>query len=177
MVHVLLKPGLENFKHYFTRVWGECNCVVVWAFFVGPKIKWTGGMKMNVSPLTEVVSEPQGLVRVPLVVAAWLRQAGIRIWLSTQAWWPAPPCSALPMGMAGGVFPDGNCINCILQNFTHGNCHLWILKTQMGGACPFTFKSGRFCRTWQMVVVGVGVSWAQGVSPVSDTWMFMSLFM
>ena len=25
-VHVLLKPGLENFKHYFTSVWDECNC-------------------------------------------------------------------------------------------------------------------------------------------------------
>ena len=32
-VHVLLKPGLENFEHYFTSVWEECNCVVVWAFF------------------------------------------------------------------------------------------------------------------------------------------------
>ena len=32
-VHVLLKPGLENFKHYFASVWDECNCVVVWAFF------------------------------------------------------------------------------------------------------------------------------------------------
>ena len=32
-VHVLLKPGLENFEHYFTSVWNECNCVVVWAFF------------------------------------------------------------------------------------------------------------------------------------------------
>ena len=31
-VHVLLKPGLENFEHYFTSVWDECNCVVVWAF-------------------------------------------------------------------------------------------------------------------------------------------------
>ena len=31
--HILLKPGLENFEHYFTRVWDECNCVVVWAFF------------------------------------------------------------------------------------------------------------------------------------------------
>ena len=33
MVHVLLKPGLENFEHYFTSVWDECNCVVVWALF------------------------------------------------------------------------------------------------------------------------------------------------
>ena len=32
-VRVFLKPGLENFEHYFTSVWDECNCVVVWAFF------------------------------------------------------------------------------------------------------------------------------------------------
>ena len=32
-VHVLLKPGLENFEHYFTSVWDECNCAVVWGFF------------------------------------------------------------------------------------------------------------------------------------------------
>ena len=32
-VHVLLKPGLENFEHYSTSVWDECNCAVVWAFF------------------------------------------------------------------------------------------------------------------------------------------------
>ena len=32
-VHVLLKPVLENFEHYFPSVWDECNCVVVWAFF------------------------------------------------------------------------------------------------------------------------------------------------
>ena len=31
MVHILLKPGLENFECYFTSVWDECNCVVVWA--------------------------------------------------------------------------------------------------------------------------------------------------
>ena len=28
-VHILLKPGLENFEHYFTSLWDECNCVVV----------------------------------------------------------------------------------------------------------------------------------------------------
>ena len=32
-VQVLLKLGLENFEHYFTRMWDECNCVVDWAFF------------------------------------------------------------------------------------------------------------------------------------------------
>ena len=32
-VHILLKSGLECFKHYFTSVCYECNCAVVWAFF------------------------------------------------------------------------------------------------------------------------------------------------
>ena len=29
-VHVLLKPGLENFEHYFASMWDERNCAVVW---------------------------------------------------------------------------------------------------------------------------------------------------
>ena len=32
-VHILLKPSLENFEHYFASVWDECDCAVVWAFF------------------------------------------------------------------------------------------------------------------------------------------------
>ena len=33
LVHVLLKPGLENFEHYFASMWDECNCVLAWVFF------------------------------------------------------------------------------------------------------------------------------------------------
>ena len=32
-VHTLLKPGLENFEHYFASMKDECNCAVVWTFF------------------------------------------------------------------------------------------------------------------------------------------------
>ena len=32
-VHILLKPSLENFKHYFASVWDECNCAVIWTLF------------------------------------------------------------------------------------------------------------------------------------------------
>ena len=32
-IHILLKPVLQNFEHYFASMWDECNCVVVWAFF------------------------------------------------------------------------------------------------------------------------------------------------
>ena len=39
--HVQLKPGLENFEHYFASMWNECNCVVVWTFF-GITFLWDG---------------------------------------------------------------------------------------------------------------------------------------
>ena len=39
LVHVLLKTCLENFEHYFTSMWDECNCVVVWTFF-GIALLW-----------------------------------------------------------------------------------------------------------------------------------------
>ena len=29
LVHVLLKPHLENFEHYFVSMLNECNCMVV----------------------------------------------------------------------------------------------------------------------------------------------------
>ena len=29
MVHVLMKPGLENFDHYFASMYDKCNCAVV----------------------------------------------------------------------------------------------------------------------------------------------------
>ena len=41
IVHVLLKPELENFEHYFASMWDECNCAVVWAFFgIAPLWDW-----------------------------------------------------------------------------------------------------------------------------------------
>ena len=29
MVHIPLKPGLENFEHYFASMGDDCNCVAV----------------------------------------------------------------------------------------------------------------------------------------------------
>ena len=33
VVHILLKPSLENFEHCFASMWDECNCAIVWIFF------------------------------------------------------------------------------------------------------------------------------------------------
>ena len=35
-VHVLLRPGLENFERYSTRIWDECNYAVVGEFLASP---------------------------------------------------------------------------------------------------------------------------------------------
>ena len=32
-VHVLLKPNLENFEHYYVSTQNECNCELVWTLF------------------------------------------------------------------------------------------------------------------------------------------------
>ena len=47
MVYVLLKPGLENFEHYFTSMWDECICVVVWDYL--PLPIFGIGMKLTFS--------------------------------------------------------------------------------------------------------------------------------
>ena len=39
MVHILQKPGLKNFKHYFASAWDEYNYAVVWTFF-GITLLW-----------------------------------------------------------------------------------------------------------------------------------------
>ena len=56
-VHVLLKPGLENFEHYFASVWDECNCVVVQAFF-GIAILWDWNENWHFPVLWPLLSFP-----------------------------------------------------------------------------------------------------------------------
>ena len=56
-VHILLKPGLENFEHYFTSVWDECNCAVVWAFF-GITFLWDWNENWPFSVLWPLLSFP-----------------------------------------------------------------------------------------------------------------------
>ena len=60
-VHILLKPGLENFEHYFASKWNECNCVVVWSFF-GIVFLWYWNENWSFSVLWPLLSFPTLLV-------------------------------------------------------------------------------------------------------------------
>ena len=57
MVHLLLKPSLENFEHYFVSVWDECICLVVWAFF-GIAFLWNWNENWPFPVLWPLVSFP-----------------------------------------------------------------------------------------------------------------------
>ena len=59
--HVLLKPGLENFEHYFASVWDEYNCVVVWTFF-GIAFLWDWNENWPFPVLWPLLSFPNLLV-------------------------------------------------------------------------------------------------------------------
>ena len=59
--HVLLKPGLENFKCCFASVWDECSCVVVWAFF-GIAFLWDWNESWPFPGLWPLLSVPAPLV-------------------------------------------------------------------------------------------------------------------
>ena len=60
MVHIMLKPGLENFEHYIANMWDECNCAVVWAFF-GIVFLWNWNENWPLPVLWPLLSFPSYL--------------------------------------------------------------------------------------------------------------------
>ena len=85
MVHVLLKPGLENFEHYFTSMWDECNCAVVWTFF-GIAFLWHQNENWSFPALWPLLSFPN-------LLAYWVQHfhsITFRIWNSSVEI-PSPP--------------------------------------------------------------------------------------
>ena len=64
-VHVLLKPVLENFEHYLTSVWDECNCAVVWAFF-GIAFHWDWKLTFSSPVATAEFSKFADILNVAL---------------------------------------------------------------------------------------------------------------
>ena len=64
-VHILLKPGLENFEHYFTNIWDEWNCEIVWALF-GIAFLWDWKENWTFPVLWALLSFPN-------LLAYWVR--------------------------------------------------------------------------------------------------------
>ena len=65
-VHALLKPGLENFEHYFANIRDECNCAVVWAFLALPFFGIFIQTNFSSPVATAKFSKFAGILNVPL---------------------------------------------------------------------------------------------------------------
>ena len=89
MVHLLLKPGLENFEHCFTSVWDECSCVVVWAFF-GIAFLWDWNANWPFPVLWSLLSFPN----LPVYWVQHFTASSSRIWNSSTGI-PSPPLALL----------------------------------------------------------------------------------
>ena len=78
LVHILLKPGLKNFEHYFVSVWDECNCAVVWIIF-GIAFLWDWNENWPFPVLWPLLSFPN-------LLAYWgstFTTSSFRIWNSS----------------------------------------------------------------------------------------------
>ena len=82
LVHIQLKPGLENFEHYFDSMWDECNCAVVWAFF-GIAFLWDWNENWPFPVLWPQSEWPQ-------IECSTLTASSFRIWNSSTGI-PSPP--------------------------------------------------------------------------------------
>ena len=99
-VHVLLKPVLENIEHYFTRVWDECNCAVVWTFF-GITFLWDWNENWPFPVLWP-------LLRFPNLLAYWVQHFhGIIFRICSSS----TEISSCPVALFLVVFPKAHLIS------------------------------------------------------------------
>ena len=92
MVHVLLKPGLENSEHYFATMWDECNCAVVWAFFgIAFLCDWNENSFSSPWP---ILSFPNLLV----FECSTFRAPSFRIW-NSLTWIPSSPLALFTVAL------------------------------------------------------------------------------
>ena len=154
MVHILLKPDLENFEHYFARVWGECSCAEVWAFFGTAFLRdWNENWPFPIL---------WPLLSFPNLLAYWvhhhLTASSFRIWNSLTGI-PSPPlgtyslldCFSLDICPAVGL--QGHMVALFLVFwgtsilFSIVSVPIYIPANIVGGF-PFIHTLSRIYRLW-----------------------------
>ena len=107
----MLKSGLENFEHYFTSVWDECNCAVVWAFF-GIAFLWDWNENWPCPVLWPLLSFWN-------LLADWVQPftpSSFRIWNSSTG------ISSPPLALFVGMLSKGH-----LTSHSRMSGSLWVI--------------------------------------------------
>ena len=68
LVHVLLKPSLEDFEHYLASMWNESNCAVIWTFF-GTVLLWDWNENWSFPVLWPLLSFPNFAVMLSVALS------------------------------------------------------------------------------------------------------------
>ena len=102
-VHVLLKPSLENFKHYYTSIWDECSCAVIWAFF-GIAFLWGWIENWPFPVLWPLLSFPNLGCHIG---CRTFTASSFRIWNSSTGI-PSPPLGLFVVMLSTAKYPSKN---------------------------------------------------------------------
>ena len=148
MVHILLKPGLGNFEHYFASMWDECNCVIVWTFF-GIAFLFGIGMKTD---LFRSCGHCWVFQICWHIECSTFTALSFRIWKSSTGI-PSPP---LPLFIV--IFPKAHLTlysrmsgsrwvitpswlseswRTFLYSSSVYSCHLFLISSALSGPCHF----------------------------------------
>ena len=130
-VQILLKPHLENFEHYFTSMWDECNCAVVWSFF-GIAFLWD----WNENWLYQSCGHCWVFqICCILWKCSTFRASSFRIWNSSTGI-PSPP-----LAMIIGRLPKAH-----LTSHSRMSDSRWVnTHTWLSGSWRFFFYSSVYC--------------------------------
>ena len=121
MVHIMVKPGLENFEHYFASMWDECSCMVVWKFFsIAFLCDWSENWPFPVL---------QPLLGFPSLLAYWVQHFHsiiFRIWNSSTGI-PSPPLALFIVMLPRPTWlHDPGCL--AVGESSHTIMVVWVMK-------------------------------------------------
>ena len=118
-VHILLKPGLENFEHYFASTGDECNYVVVWTLF-GIAFLWDLDESWHFPVLW-----PQ--LNFPNLLAYWVKHFHAS---SFRTWNTSTGISSPPLALLRVLLPKAHLTlppRCLaLCEWSHNHC-IWVI--------------------------------------------------
>ena len=144
-VHILLKPDLENFEYYFTSVWDECNCAVVWGFF-GIAFLWDWNENWPFPVLWPLLSFPnfwhvECSTFIPSSFRIWNRSTGI----------PSPPLSLFIVMLSKAHLTSHSRMSGLGEWSLHRDYELWS---------PFSYSSSVYtCQLFLLCSTSVRSIW------------------
>ena len=146
-IHILLKPGLENFEHYFARMWNECNCVVVWTLF-GIALLWAWDENWPLPVLWPQLSFPVSWH----IECSTFTESSFRVWNSSTGI-PSPPLVLLILmlpkahltshskisGSRWVITPSwfSGSLRSFLYSSSLCSCHLFLISSAPFRSVPF----------------------------------------